>query len=490
MTMKHIILGALCLSALVPTLALKATTAVHLSDFGVVEEPQVIWHVSSKTFTSDGGFQNITEVTPGTFQMLLNWSTSQWTGDRSTTNNDRGRAEVQTLGPYQKTHETSLYTTTWRTNPQFKGSGRFCHITQLKSVDGVEKESGAPMITTSIGSGTSSAVVQYCSTNFSPANVFSPKPVRSVTWHPNTWLAEQIKVTTTADGEKTGQVVVSLNGDAFQGVTKVEVSRPQSTMYYPKWGLYRKQETTSGFSPSDYVQHSNVSATNLSGPSQAAAPVFSPAAGTYASAQTVTISSSTSGASIRYTTDASTPSETAGTLYSGPVYVSSSLTLKAIAYASGFADSDVTSGAYTISAAPPPTLNFEAESLSYTGSGATTSVQTDTNSSSGKWVELAGNSTGDNISFTVPNVPAGAYQLKMEWKGNNSRGILQLSVDGTNLGSTLDQYSSGQTYPTTTFGNVTFSSAGNHTVKLTVTGRNSKSSSYQLSADKFTFVGQ
>jgi hypothetical protein len=136
------------------------------------------------------------------------------------------------------------------------------------------------------------------------------------------------------------------------------------------------------------------------------------------------------------------------------------------------------------------TLNFEAESLHYTGTGATTSVQTDTKSSGGKWVELASNSVGDHIDFTVPNVPAGAYQLKMEWKGNNNRGILQLAVDGANLGPTLDQYSSGQTYPTTTFGNVTFSSTGNHTVSLTVTGKNSKSSGEFLSADKFTLVGQ
>ncbi|HTB80699.1 MAG TPA: chitobiase/beta-hexosaminidase C-terminal domain-containing protein, partial [Opitutaceae bacterium] len=374
--------GALLLSALLAPVALHATTATHLTDFGVVEEPQVIWHVSSSSFTSDNGFQNITEVTPGTFQMLLNWSTSQWTGDRTTTNNDRGRAEVQTLGPYQKTHETYLYTTTWRTNSAFKGSGRFCHITQLKSVDGVEMESGAPMITTSIGSGTSSAVVQYCSTNFSPADVFSPKPVRNVTWHPNTWLAEQIKVTTTADGEKTGQIVVSLNGDAFQGVTKVEVSRPQSTMYYPKWGLYRKQETTSGFSPSDYIQHSNVSATNMNGPTNPAAdPTFSPGTGTYSSTQNVTIASTTSGASIRYTTDGSTPSETAGTIYSSPVNVSSTTTLKAIAFASGFADSNVTSATYTISVgsvpsapvfSPAPGTYSSTQSVSITSAGATT----------------------------------------------------------------------------------------------------------------------
>ncbi|HTQ30636.1 MAG TPA: chitobiase/beta-hexosaminidase C-terminal domain-containing protein [Opitutaceae bacterium] len=228
----------------------------------------------------------------------------------------------------------------------------------------------------------------------------------------------------------------------------------------------------------------------LSGSSQTvAAPQFNPPSGTYASTQTVVIADATSGAFIRYTTDGSTPTATNGTIYSAPVLINTPTTLKAVAY-TGTVTSPVTIGLYTITTGGTPTLNFEAESLSYTGSGATTSVQTDKNSSGGKWVELAGNSVGDHIDFTVPNVPAGTYQLKMEWKGNNTRGILQLSVDGANLGPTLDQYASGQTYPTTTFGNVTFASAGNHTVRLTVTGKNSKSSSYQLSADKFTFVGQ
>ncbi len=81
---------------------------------------------------------------------------------------------------------------------------------------------------------------------------------------------------------------------------------------------------------------------------QAAAPTFSPGGGTYTSTQSVTISTSTSGASIRYTTDGSTPTETAGTLYSAPVAISATTTLKAIAYASGMADSSVTSATYTI----------------------------------------------------------------------------------------------------------------------------------------------
>ena len=89
--------------------------------------------------------------------------------------------------------------------------------------------------------------------------------------------------------------------------------------------------------------------------SQVAAPTFSPAAGTYTSAQTVTITSTTSGASFYYTTDGSTPSEFNGTLYSGPVSINSTMTLSAIAHESGFSDSPVTSGTYTINLSSTPT---------------------------------------------------------------------------------------------------------------------------------------
>lgn len=77
-------------------------------------------------------------------------------------------------------------------------------------------------------------------------------------------------------------------------------------------------------------------------------PVFSPGTGSYTSGRNVTISSETAGASIRYTTDGSTPSETAGTLYASPVAINSSTTLKAIAYKEGWLPSTVTSGAFVI----------------------------------------------------------------------------------------------------------------------------------------------
>ncbi|WP_086837751.1 chitobiase/beta-hexosaminidase C-terminal domain-containing protein [Amycolatopsis kentuckyensis] len=78
-----------------------------------------------------------------------------------------------------------------------------------------------------------------------------------------------------------------------------------------------------------------------------AAPTFSPPGGTYSSAQTVTISSATAGATIRYTVDGSTPTASSP-LYSGPISVPTSRTVNAIATKSGSANSAVSSASYTI----------------------------------------------------------------------------------------------------------------------------------------------
>ena len=94
---------------------------------------------------------------------------------------------------------------------------------------------------------------------------------------------------------------------------------------------------------------------------QCAAPTFSPAPGTYGSAQSVTISTTTSGASIRYTTDGSTPSDTVGTEYTEPVGIALTTTLKAIACKADMANSSVTTGSYT----------FGLGSIEYLGMDAT-----------------------------------------------------------------------------------------------------------------------
>ena len=79
----------------------------------------------------------------------------------------------------------------------------------------------------------------------------------------------------------------------------------------------------------------------------AATPTFSPSAGTYATAQTVTISDATGGATIYYTTDGSAPA-TGSSVYSNPITVSATETVMAIATAAGQSNSAVGSVVYTI----------------------------------------------------------------------------------------------------------------------------------------------
>lgn len=76
---------------------------------------------------------------------------------------------------------------------------------------------------------------------------------------------------------------------------------------------------------------------------------FSPVPGNFAAVQVVALSTATAGASIRFTTDGSTPSATVGTVYSAPIAVGAgTTTIKSIAYKSGMADSAVASGTYVV----------------------------------------------------------------------------------------------------------------------------------------------
>jgi hypothetical protein len=79
------------------------------------------------------------------------------------------------------------------------------------------------------------------------------------------------------------------------------------------------------------------------------APVISPSGGTYSQAQSVTIVSPTSGSTIYYTTDGTTP-DTSDNVYSGPIELSSngSYTIKARAYKAGYDPSNITTENYTI----------------------------------------------------------------------------------------------------------------------------------------------
>lgn len=78
-----------------------------------------------------------------------------------------------------------------------------------------------------------------------------------------------------------------------------------------------------------------------------ATPTFSPAAGTYTEAQSVSISCATEGATIYYTTNGDEPT-TNSTIYTAAIIVSTNTTIKAMATAQGYDNSAVATAAYTI----------------------------------------------------------------------------------------------------------------------------------------------
>src|SRR5262249_22319476 len=102
----------------------------------------------------------------------------------------------------------------------------------------------------------------------------------------------------------------------------------------------------------------------------AATPAFTPAPGSYPTAQNVTLTDSTTGAAIYFTTDGSTPT-TSSALYTGPIPVASSKTIRAIAAASGFSNSAVATGLYTIgNTSIGFASGFTAGSMVFNGSAA------------------------------------------------------------------------------------------------------------------------
>ncbi|MCM1448781.1 MAG: chitobiase/beta-hexosaminidase C-terminal domain-containing protein [Clostridiales bacterium] len=79
----------------------------------------------------------------------------------------------------------------------------------------------------------------------------------------------------------------------------------------------------------------------------AAAPIFSVAAGEVEAGTKVGISTATEGASIYFTTDGTEPT-TSSTLYSSPIVINETTTVKAIAVKSGLINSCVTTAAYEV----------------------------------------------------------------------------------------------------------------------------------------------
>ncbi len=150
----------------------------------------------------------------------------------------------------------------------------------------------------------------------------------------------------------------------------------------------------------------------------AASPTFSLVSGTYSSTQSVSISDTTPGATIYYTTDGSTPTPNS-TEYSGPIAVPSSETIAAIAMASGYVASSVATATYTI----PPDFSVAATPASETvaaGQYGTTSISI-----------TPANGFNSAVSFSCSGLPFGATCIFSPQTVTPSNGVASTTLNIT-----------------------------------------------------------
>jgi hypothetical protein len=176
-------------------------------------------------------------------------------------------------------------------------------------------------------------------------------------------------------------------------------------------------------------------ATGASTPPATATPIFSQAAGTYAGPLTVTVSDTTSGATIYYTTNGTTPT-TSSAKYTGALTVSSTETLEAIAVASGYSNSAVASAAYTISSSTEATTyinngsgafkasSFDLDGASVTSGGVLQVTDGGTGESRSAWfaTKVPVQTFTTDFTFEQLNATADGMTFTIQGQGSNALG--------------------------------------------------------------------
>lgn len=210
----------------------------------------------------------------------------------------------------------------------------------------------------------------------------------------------------------------------------------------------------------------------------AALPVFNPAAGAYASAQEVSITCATEGAVIKYTTDGSVPTPESAA-YTGPIHVSVTTTIKAIAIKEGMDTSAVASATYTIGSAPVNlALNKHGAASSYIG-GNTADYAFDGNTGS-RWESEFSDPQWIYVDLGSVNTVNG---VKLNWEAASGKTYkIQVSADG-------EEWEDAFTQPDGPGGieNLTFEPKAARYVRMYGTARNME---YGYSLWEFEVYGQ
>ena len=213
-------------------------------------------------------------------------------------------------------------------------------------------------------------------------------------------------------------VGVTIDGDAFGGDPQ---NLSSSATDYTFNGSASGEIVVTVTKPSKaakalYVKSITVTYTTGSVTPTCATPTFDPAAGTYTSAQNVTISSTTEGATIYYTTNGEDPT-TSSSVYSSAINVSTNTTIKAIAVKEGNYNSAVATATYQI-------VNIEhagTEADPYTVADARTAIDA-------------------NIGLTDVYATGIVSEIVTEWNTTFNNISFNISTDGKTTSDQLQAY--------------------------------------------------
>lgn len=253
----------------------------------------------------------------------------------------------------------------------------------------------------------------------------------------------------------------TFNANLATTTTGAGITSHQATGLAPNTTYFFRVRATNGGGSS--ANSNTASATTISD-TAINTPTFTPAAGTYNSAQSVAIRTTTIGASIRYTTNGTIPTPTSGTLYTGPVTISATTTLRAIAYL-GTVSSPATSGTYTITPGSIITLQAEDAEL-----GGGTTVQT-THAGHNGTGYLNHSVNGGTCTFsTVNGGNGGTKVLSIRFaNGDVVSRTGTLTVNGATQNITFAPTGAWTTWTTMTV-SISLNSGTTNTIRFTSTG--------------------
>ncbi len=148
----------------------------------------------------------------------------------------------------------------------------------------------------------------------------------------------------------------------------------------------------------------------------------------------------------------------------------------------------------TVASAVP--IMFETENLTVLASSDTARIITSGQFSNGEGTILDANAVGDYVTYNVPGLIAGSYDLRIGVKDTNTRGIWQNAVAPagsttfSNHGVPYDEYTPGDVFTEVDLGTLNLGSSGDKQFRFTVTGKNASSSGYTIAFDYIKLIPQ